>query len=213
MRILLADDHKILRDGLRAILSKEHDMLVVGEAEDGCEAIALSRSRCPDVIVMDVSMPGLNGVEATRRVLEASPAMKVVGLSMHADPRYVHALFDAGAAGYLLKNAAAEELVLALRAVVGGRSYVSPGAADVVVAALRGDARPDPGDPSHLTTREREALQLLAEGLTSKEIAARMSIAVSTVETYRRQIMAKLDVHSIAALTRYAIRHGLTSAE
>lgn len=213
MRILLADDHKILRDGLRAILSKEHDMLVVGEAEDGREAVALARSQSPDVVVMDISMPGLNGVEATRRVREASPAVKVVGLSMHADPRYVHALFDAGAVGYLLKNAAAEELVLALRAVIGGRTYVSPGVADLVVAALRGEDRRNPVAPSHLTTREREVLQLLAEGLTSKEIAPRMGIAVSTVETYRRQIMTKLDVHSIAALTRYAIRHGLTSVE
>ncbi len=213
MKILLADDHKIVRDGLRAILEREADMQIVGEAADGYEAVSKAITLRPDVVVMDIAMPGLNGVEATRRVLEAVASVRVLGLSMNADRHYVRAMFQAGAAGYVLKNSASEELLRAIRAVFERRTYVSPLIADTVVEGfLRADTGGQQVTPD-LRARERETLQLLAEGKTSKEVAERMCIAVSTVETHRRQIMAKLDLHTVAELTKYAIRHGLTSID
>ncbi len=213
MRVFLADDHTILREGLRALLAREADVTVVGEAADGRDALTQVLALRPDVVVMDISMPGLNGVEATRRVVEALPRTKVIGLSMHADRRYVQAMFEAGAVGYLLKNAASDELLHALRVVVEGRRYVSPALTDVLVEVLRSAPPESALVSSALTAREREVLQLLSEGHTSKEIAERMAIALSTVETHRRQIMLKLDLHSIAELTRYAIRNGVTSID
>lgn len=213
MRVFLADDHTILREGLRALLEREADVTVVGEAADGRDALTQVLALRPDVVVMDISMPGLNGVEATRRVVEALPRTKVIGLSMHADRRYVQAMFEAGAVGYLLKNAASDELLHALRVVVEGRRYVSPALTDVLVEVLRSAPPESALVSSALTAREREVLQLLSEGHTSKEIADRMAIALSTVETHRRQIMLKLDLHSIAELTRYAIRNGVTSID
>lgn len=214
MRILLVDDHRMMREGLRALLEREGDMDVVGEAADGHEAIAEACALAPDVVVIDISMPGLNGMEATRRILDERPETKVVGLSINADRRYVHALFQAGAVGYLLKNAAASELMHALRTVAAGQHYVSPGIAGVVVNGFvgRGSSGAD-APPVDLTIREREVLQLLAEGKTSKDVAARLGVALSTVESYRRQIATKLGIHSIAELTKYAIRHGLTSLD
>jgi DNA-binding NarL/FixJ family response regulator len=210
MKILLTDDHAMLRDGLAAVLAREPDLAVVGAAADGYEAIAKSRDLGPDVVIMDVSMPGLSGIDATRRILEERPGIKVLALSMHADRRYVHAMFKAGAAGYLVKDAAADELVHALRAVAAGETYVSPSIGGVTAEDfVRGDAPL----PSDLTTREREVVQLLAEGKTSKEVAVRLGVAVATVVTHRRQVMSKLGVRSIAELTKYAVRHGLTSAE
>ena len=213
MKILIVDDHAIMRDGLRAILAREPDLEVVGEAHDGREAVEQALSLAPDIVLMDISMPGLNGVEATRRIREARASARVIGLSMHADPSYVRAMFAAGADAYLLKNAAAEELLLAVRAVAERRSYVSP-----VVAERMGDGGSDAGprggrSPGDLSARQREVLQLLAEGKTSKEVAVQMDIAVSTVETYRRQIMERLDLHTVAELTKFAVRHGLTSIE
>ncbi len=213
MRVFLADDHTILREGLRAILERESDVSVVGEAADGLDAVTRVLALRPDVVVMDISMPGLNGVEATRRIVEALPRAKVIGLSMHADRRYVQAMFEAGAVGYLLKNAASDELLHALRVVVEGRRYVSPALTDVLIEVLRSAPSDSALVTSTLTAREREVLQLLSEGHTSKEIADRLTIALSTVETHRRQIMLKLDLHSIAELTRYAVRSGVTSAD
>jgi DNA-binding NarL/FixJ family response regulator len=211
MKILVADDHRLVREGLEAVLAREPDLEVVGKAADGREAIEQAHALHPDVVVMDVSMPGLNGIEATRRIIHNRPDTKVIGLSMHADCRYVHAMFQAGAAGYLLKNAASDELIRACRAVAEGKKYVSPGIGGVVVEGfVRGDAPPAPVE---LTAREREVVQLLAEGKTSKDVAVALGVAVSTVDTYRRQIMAKLDIHSVAELTKYAIRHGLTSTD
>lgn len=213
-KIVLADDHKIIRDGLRAILEKQPGMVVVGEAENGHQAIAVAHKTQPDVVVMDVSMPELNGIDAAKRITDEQPRTKIIALSMCADRRYVVAMLSAGASGYLLKNAAADELVQAIHTTVLGRTYLSPEIAGVVVDSLR--ERTVPEEPIHagvLSSREREVLQLLAEGRTSKEIAAQLHVAVTTVETHRRQIMSKLGLHSIAGLTKYAIREGLTSLD
>lgn len=213
MRVLIADDHAIMRDGLRAILAREPDLEVVGEAVDGREAVERALALAPDVVLMDITMPRLNGLEATRRIREALPAVRVVGLSMHADASYVRAMFAAGADAYLLKNTAATELLLAVRAVAELRQYVSAGVAGWAEGGAAGAAQGRGRSPEHLSARQREVLQLLAEGKTSKEVAVQMDIAVSTVETYRRQIMERLDLHSVAELTKYAVRHGLTSIE
>jgi len=214
MRIVLADDHKIIRDGLRAILEKHPGMAVVGEAENGHQAIAVTQSTAPDVVVMDVSMPELNGIDASKRIANELPRTKIIALSMCADRRYVLAMLAAGAAGYLLKNAAADELIRAIETTVAGRTYLSPEIAGVVVDTLRDRTTPvEPIHASVLSSREREVLQLLAEGRTSKEIAKQLHVAVTTIETHRRQIMAKLGLHSIAELTKYAIREGLTSVD
>lgn len=213
MKILLVDDHKIMRDGLRAILEKE-DLEVVGEAASGREALTQARRLHPQVVVMDISMPDLNGVDATGKLLAEMPGLKVIGLSMNSDRRYVLAMFKAGAVGYLIKNAAAEELIAAVRAVAEDLTYVSPSIASLVVGDAVGANRVGAGDPVRvLSQREREVLQLLAEGESSKDIAARLVVAVPTVETHRRQIMDKLGLRTIAELTKYAIREGLTSLD
>lgn len=214
MRILLVDDHKIMRDGLRAILEKHKGMQVVGDAANGREAITLAAELHPHVVVMDVTMPGLNGIDATQRITAAHPGIKVLGLSMSADRRYVLAMLTAGAAGYLLKDAAAGELVLAIETVAAGRKYLSSEiAGGVVDSLLHPPPVPEPPRAGLLSIREREVLQLLAEGKTSKEIGAQLQIAVPTVETHRRQIMDKLSIRSIAELTKYAVREGLTSLD
>lgn len=211
MKILLADDHRMMREGLRALLEKD-GLEVVGEAADGREALELTRTLRPDVVVMDISMPGLNGVDATRRILAEVPACKVVALSMNTDRRYVRAMFEAGAAGYLVKNAASRELVLAILAVWQGQKYVDTSIVGDVIDGWVGQPTAPSRSERALSPREREVLQLLAEGRSSKEIAVQLEIALPTVETHRRQIMAKTGLRTIAALTKYAIREGLTSA-
>lgn len=221
MRILLADDHQMMRDGLRAILEGA-GMSVVGEAASGREAVALAQSVNPDVVVMDISMPDLNGIDATWRLASEMPEIKVIGLSMNSDRRYVIAMFAAGAVGYLLKSSAAEELIRAVKAVACGQKYVSPAIAGIVldnlvgradVAASRSRTPPSFAAVKPLTSREREVLQLLAEGRSSKEMAQSLNVAVTTVETHRRQIMDKLGLRTVAELTKYAIREGLTSLD
>lgn len=211
VKVVLVDDHKIIRDGLRAILEKQPAIHVVGEAADGHEAIAVAQTACPHVIVMDVSMRGLNGIDATRRIAETLPEIKVIGLSMNSDRRYVLAMLAAGAAGYLLKDAAADELIRAIQAVVAGQTYLSPAITGVVIDSAVRAVHPVETPSSALSSREREVLQLLAEGGTSKEIGKQLHIAVTTVETHRRQIMDKLGIRTIAELTKYAIREGLTT--
>jgi DNA-binding NarL/FixJ family response regulator len=212
MNILLADDHQMMRDGLRALLDHEADLHVVGEAGDGKDVVELCAQLRPDLVVMDISMPGLNGIEATRQLSARQPRVRVVGLSMNADRRYVQAMFQAGAWAYLVKSSAAQELIVAIRAVGRGEKYVSPAIANAVVEGFVSPvaAREEAGQK--LTPREREVLQLIAEGLTSKEIAARLDVSPSTIDTHRTKLMMKLDLHSVAELTRYAVREGMTSA-
>jgi DNA-binding NarL/FixJ family response regulator len=211
MNILLADDHAMMRDGLRAILERE-GLTVVGEAENGHDAIELARRLKPDVVVMDIAMPQLNGIDATRRLVAELPNVKVIALSMNSDRRYVVAMFEAGASGYLLKNCASSELVQAVSAVARNLTYISPSVASTMVES-RSASPSQPKLPRALSPREREVLQLIAEGCGSKEIAARLGVAVPTVETHRRQLMDKLGLRTIAELTKYAVREGLTTIE
>lgn len=212
MRVVLADDHRMMRDGLRAVLGSAQ-VEVVGEAGDGHAALAEARRVLPDIVVIDVAMPRLNGIDTTRQLVLELPRIKVVALSMNADQRYVIAMLEAGAAGYLLKEAAAQELLLALHAVMRGETYLSPAiAAAVVEHALAGGDTTGLGAEKRLTARERDVISLIAEGKSSKEIAVTLNIAVTTVDTHRRQTMDKLNLRTIAELTKYAIRKGLTSA-
>ena len=214
IRILLADDHKITREGLRSLLEKEPDMEVVAEAEDGRTTVSLVRELQPDVVIMDVSMPDLNGMEAARQIGSEFGGVKIIALSMHSDSLFVTEMLKSGASGYLLKDCAFEELARAIRAVVADQTYLSPSISGVVINGyLHRLSRVDISGPQALTDREREVLQLVAEGKSTKEIALALHISVKTVETHRRQIMDKLDIHTVAELTKYAIRKGLTSLE
>jgi two-component system NarL family response regulator len=202
----------MMREGLRAILEKDAALSVVGEAASGREAVRLAQEKRPDVVVMDVVMPDMNGIEATREIRAAHPATKVLALSGHADRRYVQAILDAGAFGYVLKANAYDQLRRAVQAVAHGRKYLcTEVTTDIIESALQ---RGTLGSVYELLgAREREVLQLLAEGLTSSEIAQRMGVSTSTIETHRRNIMRKLDLHSVAELTKYAIREGVTSVD
>lgn len=203
--VVLADDHDMVRAGIRSVLSTQPDVRVVAEADNGLAAVeAVGRLR-PDVAILDISMPGLNGVSAARRIVALGCGTRVVALSMHDEAQFVSSMLDAGASAYLLKNTAARELVAALRAVMRGETYLSPKAAEVAPAAAGGGGR-----LGALTDREREVLQLLAEGKSSKEIADALFLGTRTVETYRAQIMDKLNIRSVAGLTKFAIRHGLS---
>jgi len=211
-RIVLADDHQLMRQGLRGLLDREPDMEVVGEADGGRSALALVAELAPNVVIMDVAMPDLNGVEATRKIVAGFPGVRVIALSMHADKRFVAGMLKAGASGYLLKDCAFAELAGAVRTVAAGQVYLSPGIAGLVAEEFAGRFAPDrPGSP--LTGREREVLQLIAEGQATKQIAVRLGLSVKTVETHRRQMMDKLGLHSVAELTKYAIREGLTALD
>lgn len=212
IKILIADDHKIVRDGLRGLLDRMPDMEVTAEAESGREALELIEQTSPDVVIMDVNMPDMNGIEATRQIVENNPKVRVLALSMHSDRRYIAEMLKAGASGYLLKECAFEELARAIRNVASGHIYLGPKIADVMVKEyVHLSVKEDGSAFSVLTAREREVLQLLAEGKTTRDIAAALGISVKTIETYRQHIMDKLGLYSIAELTKYAIREGLTS--
>lgn len=214
IRILLADDHKIMRAGLRSLLEKEHDMKVVAEASQGRTAVRLAREHSPDVAIIDITMPDLNGVEAAHQILSENPNIKVVALSMHSDEQFIAGMLKAGASGYLLKDCAAEELCQAIRAVMAGETYLSPRIASIVVEDYRRDlTRDELEHVTELTSREREVLQLVAEGQTSKRIAEQLHVSVKTVEAHRQQIMDKLNIRTVAGLTKYAIRKGITSIQ
>jgi DNA-binding NarL/FixJ family response regulator len=210
--ILLADDHQLVRDGLKALLDAEDDLEVVGEADDGRSALTLVREIAPDVVVMDIAMSGLNGIEATRQIRNEMPATKVIALSMHSNRRYVLGMLRAGAWGYVLKAGAYEDLVDAVRTVRNERIFTSPGIKDMVLEEyVRGGTSKEPASP--LSAREREVLQLLAEGKTSKEIASILNVSVNTVDTHKRRIMQKLQLRTTAELTKYALREGLTTLD
>jgi two-component system NarL family response regulator len=211
IRVLLADDHRILREALRTILEKESDIKVVGESDNGRATLKAAREMSPDVVVMDVAMPELNGVEATVRMLDRDPRLRVVALSAHSDKRYVLEMLKAGAAGYVTKAAAGTELLRAIRAVAKGMNYLSPDVASAVIGNIKESENTLPVPSSPLGRREREVLQLLAEGHRSQAIAERLCISPATVESHRRNIMRKLNLHSVAELTKYAIREGLTA--
>jgi len=206
IRILLADDHAVVRQGFKMILGAQPDMEIVGEAGNGREALELASSLKPDLVVMDVAMPELNGIEATRRMAEAAPHTRVLALSMHKDSVYVREILRAGARGYLLKDSVAADLVSAVRAVAGGEGYISPAVSDAVLDDYRRHVT-NPIDM--LTSREREVLQMLAEGKTNKEIATVLNLSVYTVDAHRGRIMEKLNLHSINELVRFAVRNGL----
>jgi len=208
LRVLLADDHAILREAMRSLL-EANGLSVVGQASDGREAVRLAGSLHPDVAVMDVGMPELNGLDATRALLRQSPHLKVIVLTMHADDAYVFEALRAGARGFVLKTQAASDLLQAIKTVMAGETYLSPAVSGVVVEAVVSGAEP-PADP--LTAREHEVLQLVSEGRTTKEVAAALGISVKTAETHRTRLMQKIGVHETAGLVRYAIRRGLIQA-
>lgn len=213
IKVILADDHKIMRDGLRSLLEKEPDIEVVAEAENGRTAVQQVQELSPDIVIMDVSMHDLNGIDATRQIIAKYPDVKVLALSMHSDKTYVAGILSAGASGYLLKDSAFDELAEAIRVVISGQFYLSSRVADIVTKdyVRHLSANSDPSTHSILTAREREVLQLLAEGKSKKQVALQLNMSVKTVETHHQKIMEKLDIYSIAELTKYAIREGLTS--
>lgn len=212
IRIILADDHRILREGLQALFKNKTGMEVVAEAKDGREAVRLARDFSPDVIIMDISMPGLNGIEATRRIIAEHPKIKVVALSMHSSRRFVVEMFKAGASGYLLKDCDFEELVYAINTVMDDQLYISASISSIMIKDYVHTLKSyDYSVYSILTPREREVLQLIAEGKTTAKIASLLSLSEKTVETHRRQLMHKLNLYSVAELTKYAISEGLTS--
>ncbi len=206
IRILLADDHAVVRQGFKMILGAQPDMEIVGEAGNGREAVDLAETLKPDVVVMDVAMPELNGIEATRRLAASTPHARVLALSMHKDSVYVREILRAGARGYLLKDSGAADLISAVRAVASGEGFLSPAVSDAVLDDYRRHVT-NPIDL--LTSREREVLQLLAEGRTNKEIAGLLNLSVYTVDAHRGRIMEKLNLHSINELVRFAVRNGL----
>jgi DNA-binding NarL/FixJ family response regulator len=214
IRVLLADDHRLLREGLRAMIQSQPDMQLVGEAEEGRKAVQMAEEVAPDVVVMDISMPGLNGIDATRQIRHHNPAVKVVALSAHSDHRMTSGMLTAGASGYLLKHMAFEELAAAIRAVANNEVYLSPQIAGGLVDQLASGGGSLGGNGSRpLSPREREVLQLMAEGKATKEVAAVLHVSVKTVETHRRQMMEKLKLYSVAELTKYAVREGLTTID
>jgi len=212
IKVLIVDDHRITREGIRSMLEREPDMKVLGEAEDGRSATRMARELGPDIIVMDVCMPDMNGILATSVILAEFPKIKVLALSMLADTRVVHNMLRAGASGYLIKDCSFTELVRAIRMVIANKTYLSPGIMDVVVKDyVRPPAYSDSPSSSNLTIRESEVLQLVAEGHSTSQIAKSLYLSVKTIETHRQKIFSKINTKGIAGLTKYAIREGLTS--
>ncbi len=212
--LLIADDHRLFRVGLRHLLEKTANIRVVAETTNGAETVIAAHKLKPDIVLMDISMPELNGIEATRRIVSECPGVRIIVLSMHSDTRFVTESLKAGAQGYLLKDSALEEVLLAVRAVSEGSVYLSSRISKSVIRDYVAIAKSAPGSAfSALSVREREVLQLLAEGKSTKETAARLHVSVKTIETHRKQIMDKLGIHSVAELTKYAIREGLTPLE
>ena len=207
-RILIADDHKILREGLRTLVESKPGYKVVAEAEDGLMAVELATKLVPDVIIMDITMPGLGGIEATRRISKENSAIKIIALSMHSDKRFVAEMLNAGASGYLLKDCAFEEVADAIETVLQKQIYISPGIKQFMVSDVQSLEEYSP-----LSSREREVLQLVSEGKSTKDIADCLHVSVKTIEKHREHIMKKLKIFSIAELTKYALRFGISNLE
>lgn len=214
IKILLADDHKLMRDGLRALIEEQTEMEVVATAENGRTAVHMARKHKPDVALVDISMPDLNGIDATRQIINELPFIKIIALSMHSDRQFVEGMLKAGACGYLLKDCAVSELVQAIKSVVNDQVYLSPAITGTVVKSFLNHLEKDMDlSNEKLTPREREVLQLIAEGLKTREIAGNLNVSIKTVETHRRKLMEKLKVDNIAALTKIALKMGLTSLD
>lgn len=215
MNILLVDDHRIVRDGLRSLLERDASHRVVGEAADGRTAVRLAQKLTPQLVILDVAMPDMNGIEAAQQITRSAPAASIIALSMHSDVGFVGRMLRAGARGYLLKDCAFEEMAAAIDVVQRGQVYLSPSITGVLVDdyVKKLDRGGESGHADVLTPKEREVLQLVAEGHSSKQIAARLHLAVKTIETHRHNIMRKLDLHSFAELTKFAVRVGLTSLD
>lgn len=213
IRILLADDHNLVRAGLRALLSALPDVEVVAECADGREAIAVIAEKRPDIAILDITMPGMNGLEAAARITRDSPSTKVVIVSMHSAESYVAQALAAGVSGYVLKDAFVDELPVLIRSITRGETYLSSAISKQIVDGLRSRMGAGPTQTDLLTPRQREILQLLAEGKSAKEIAHLLGLSVKTVETHRAQIMDRLDIHDLPGLVRYAIRVGLVTSD
>lgn len=213
IKIILADDHVMLRHGLSRLFEQEEDMDVIGQTEDGHTTIDLAKELMPNIVIMDIGMPGLNGIETTRRIIQDVPKVKVIGLSMHSSDKYVREMFRAGASGYLLKDCTFEELVEAIRTVMSGQTYISPAIGDMIIREYTSKEDEHKSVFSILSQREREVLQLLAEGKTTKQIGRKLYISPKTVEAHRLRVMDKLEIDNVAQLTKYAIQEGLTEAE
>ena len=211
IRILIADDHEVVAEGLKHLVEAQADFQVIATVGDGREAVRVAKETEPDVVLMDLSMPELNGADATRAIIDARPECRVIVLSMYAEREYVRRALKAGATGYVVKRSAAKELVEAIRAVHGGQRYLSPRVADVVIDDYAADGKADLLEK--LSTREREVLQLLAEGRTGSEIAQRLTLSQKTVETYRARMVEKLGIRDVAGLVRFAIQKGLVSLD
>lgn len=210
IKIILVDDHKILRDGLRNVIEKKANLQVVGEAQDGREAVKLCRELKPNVVVMDVSMPGLNGVEATKQITQENTDIKIIGLSMHSNKRFITGMFKAGAYGYLLKDSDSEELIDAIDSVARNKKYISNRISGIILHEFLASI---PEEKSELSSREKEILQLIAEGKSSKDIGEMIFVSSKTVDAHRKNIMDKLELRTIPELTKYAIKSGLTSLD
>lgn len=214
IRVILADDHTIVRHGLSKLIQQQEDMEVIAQAGDGHSTVELTRELSPDMVIMDIGMPDLNGIDATQQIIRDFPQVKVIGLSMHSGKKFVIEMLKAGASGYLLKDCALEELTIAIKTVAAGKIYLSPSITDVVVENyVRHSRKKERSAFSLLSQREREVLQLMAEGKTTKQIGLRLHISPKTVEGHRLRLMAKLNMDNVAKLTKYAIQEGLTSPE
>jgi len=209
LRILLVDDHALVRAGMKALLQKIEGIEVAADMGDGLEAVKYVQTAPPDLVLMDIAMPGLNGLDATARIVKESPATRVILLSMHANEEYLRQALQVGASGYLLKGAELAELEMAIRTVGGGEAYLTPAVAKFTIEAYREKSEGPTGPLAKLSMRQREILQLVAEGQTTKDIAHRLNLSVKTVETHRSQLMERLDIHDVPGLVRFAIRVGL----
>lgn len=213
IRVFIADDHAVVRDGLKLLLEAHGDIVVVGEAADGRQTVRMVKQSRPDIVVMDVAMPKLNGIDAARQILESCPSIKVVVLSMHASNEYIYQALKAGARGYLLKESAGKEVVNAVRTVYSGRRYLSQQITETVLEGYmqKAGAISSRSPVERLSAREREILQCIVDGRSNAEIAKHLSLSIKTVETYKSRLMAKLNIYDLPALVKFAIRHGLTT--